>query len=226
MSAGWKKNVEVGECRRQAPGADAHTYSDVGGACGPALSEIRISPSTGPMVPLVAEGQVDGVRTAGRCCRGSWSSSRDGMISPDLLFHPGEDTLRVSSMRVPAGARTCRRICPASTCGKKSSPNDGQESDGGDARSPCKQPVPVSLRCAQRPGERVTVASDATVRSARLKAWWMRQKMPLPPVSLVLAAAGRCPTRCSRGSAPWSAPACARAGRRPASRTPRPSPAA
>ena len=31
----------------------------------------------------------------------------------------------VSSMRVPAGARTCMRIWPASTCGKKSSPSMG-----------------------------------------------------------------------------------------------------
>ncbi len=50
----------------------------------------------------------------------------------DLRPRPAAKYCCVCSRRVPGGARTCSRICPASTCGKKSRPSSGNSSSGDD----------------------------------------------------------------------------------------------
>ena len=52
-------------------------------------------------------------------------SSSAGGIMRRISASTASARRAVSSMRVPVGARMCRRICPASTVGKKSRPKNG-----------------------------------------------------------------------------------------------------
>ena len=124
----------------------------------------------------------------------------------------------VSSMRVPVGARMCRRIWPASTLGKKSRPSTGysrQDSRQKPRKSAMNAPAlapagPTAPAC--RRAARARTGGRSCGRRAAAGSGWCRR----------LPWRGRRPSAAS----PASAPACARAGRTRASRTPPPRPAA
>ena len=47
------------------------------------------------------------------------------MVFQNYVLQPQQEMVMIWPMRVPVGARRCRRICPASTLGKKSRPSSG-----------------------------------------------------------------------------------------------------
>ena len=120
MSAGWKKKVTSGK-RFGSSARSACTYSavDLDRSC---LNEIRISPSA----ELIAGESTKAMFTGCGWPMLSIDSamSAGGMISR-MAFCILVNTTSVSSRRVPGAAFTCMRICPASTCGKKSRPMNG-----------------------------------------------------------------------------------------------------
>ncbi len=123
MSAGWKKNCSCGKCRGSCRRSIA-VRSAV--AVCPFSREIRISPSMGPtvaeslserLIPLYGSPMLSRITLI--CC---------APTSCLMRLSTAAKSCCVLSRRVPGGARTCRRICPASTCGKKSRPSSGNSS--------------------------------------------------------------------------------------------------
>ena len=89
------------------------------------LSETRISPSTVPMVALSLKARL--MPLFGRPMLSRITVSSSAGMTLRIVVLDLREVCSVSSRRVPAGARTCRRICPASTCGKKSRADEGDQ---------------------------------------------------------------------------------------------------
>ena len=119
----------------------------------------------------------------------------------------------VSSMRVPVGARMCRRIWPASTLGKKSRPStknrphDSTQNPRNAARTGARRTSSAAQdqRCSAR-AHPLEAGVEALIQTHAADSAWR------PP-----SACARGPSAASRASAPASATGC----RTRASRTPR-----
>ena len=120
MSAGWKKNSMPG--KRFGSSARSSVTNSLVGRC-PSFSDSWISPSRVPIVPALLYDRLMPLFGTPRLSR-MVSSSSFG-TSWRIAASTWSAMRAVSSMRVPVGARRCRRICPASTLGKKSRPRNG-----------------------------------------------------------------------------------------------------
>ena len=120
MSAGWKKNSMPG--KRFGSSARSRLTNSSVGRC-PSFSESWISPSSVPIVPALLYDRLMPLFGTPRLSRivSSWSFG----ISWRIAASTSSARRAVSSIRVPVGARRCRRIWPASTLGKKSRPRKG-----------------------------------------------------------------------------------------------------
>ena len=125
----------------------------------------------------------------------------------------------VSSMRGPVGARKCSRIWPASTCGKKSRPRNEHES-----RATHAEGQEQYSRKARDDPERF---QSSPIASAKFLERVLRTLLVTAEDAVFSARCCRPDVRRPRtaGTSPWWARASARAGTRPASRTPRLRPA-
>ena len=144
MSAGWKKKVSVGKLAIQP----AAQLADVvpGGAvlAGPQRDQdLAVERADGGAVAEgdveAAVGQADVVENIGQLVR---RESRGEWCPP-----PCENQASVSSMRVPAGARTWRRIWPASTGGEEIRADEGSQRRAGQRRARRNEAI-TTLRCA------------------------------------------------------------------------------
>ncbi len=211
ISAGWKKKVKVGKFALQAradfadiigggavlAGVQRNQDFAVEGADGGGVAERDVE---------AAVGQADVVENVGQL--GGRNHLADG------IFHLRE-YCSVSSMRVPAGARTCRRIWPASTCGKKSVPSMGVSAR--QTATSRKKQTATNLRCAR---------AEASMRAVALRAAFSNQRWKRGRRDRRFWSRARGRLRRQAGTGPWWGPACARAGTRPSSPAPRPAPAA
>ena len=133
------------------------TYAGVG-ACFSGLSATRISPSAADSDRGVAEGQVDAAAGNADVVDHRRRSRRPGS-SRGSPPRPRRTERSVSSMRVPAGARTCRRSCPASTVGKKSIPSSGNRPS--ESRRPGRRSTPTTTRAVPQRTTSSSAAVDA-----------------------------------------------------------------
>ena len=120
MSEDWVKKVHSGKSRvRRA--RIFRTYAKVE-ACFSGLRETTISPSPVPTVAISLLARFRPLFGSPILSMMVWSSA--GGIIPRIASSTRVKIRSVSSMRVPAGVRTCSRNDPASTW-EKSSPRAG-----------------------------------------------------------------------------------------------------
>ncbi len=122
MSADWKNTNTLGNSSRST-----RRISLAYCAVSPfrsSVSTISRSASVTPVVGLSLNARLVRLVLAMPTLSRMVATSSGGMTA--RMRASTAATMRaVSSSRVPTGARRCRRICPASTCGKKSRPSHG-----------------------------------------------------------------------------------------------------